>query len=248
MPGTDARPKAQRLLTAGSVVAAVAIACATPAQADPFISNNTFHYVAGPSMYLWSNPSTATITTATVRTPNPDPNGTVSFLGGGPGNYMGPPGGALLYDSHSGDSVTLSGSFTPGPGIIWIYIDFSHYAANPGVNAGTWTKVAGAGTGYTGSAYFDAATVLPAMTLTGPRQTTPASTTAGATPAPIVQEVGNPTGQACSTINLPQVTPGAPQGGWQPSWSQWPNSGKGGSVCSRTLVFRNGAWSTSVGN
>ena len=64
-------------------------------------------------------------------------------------------------------------------------------------------------------------------------------------PAPIVQQFGNPASGTCD-VAAPQglVVNGVREGGWSKSWSQWINGGKGGDVCTRTLVYSasQGAW------
>jgi hypothetical protein len=64
------------------------------------------------------------------------------------------------------------------------------------------------------------------------------STTSLSTPSPIFQQFGKPTTGACdaaapATLNWSGVA----SGGWGESWAQWMNNGRGGAVCTRTLVY-----------
>ena len=64
------------------------------------------------------------------------------------------------------------------------------------------------------------------------------SSTAPTAPAPVFQQFGKPATGTCAdaasaTLNWAGVT----SGGWGESWAQWMNSGKGGAVCSRSLVY-----------
>lgn len=57
---------------------------------------------------------------------------------------------------------------------------------------------------------------------------------------PVLQQFGKPPNGTCeeaAPLSLNWV--GAEGGGWGESWAQWMNDGKGGSVCTRTLVFSN---------
>ena len=81
-------------------------------------------------------------------------------------------------------------------------------------------------------------------TLTIVRPTTDSSDS-GQVPPPVVQQFGKPASGTCDaaapvTLNWG----GAGSGGWGESWAQWVNGGKGGAVCTRTLVYSNnlGAW------
>jgi hypothetical protein len=56
--------------------------------------------------------------------------------------------------------------------------------------------------------------------------------------APVVQQVGMPVTGTCSDASTSTLNwSGVSSGGWNESWSQWMNDGKGGAVCSRTLVY-----------
>lgn len=55
-----------------------------------------------------------------------------------------------------------------------------------------------------------------------------------ATP-PIVQQVGRDA-SGCDATH-----------GWTPSWAQWMNGGKGGDVCTRTLIYSQSAGKWVVG-
>ena len=80
------------------------------------------------------------------------------------------------------------------------------------------------------------------LTITGP------SSGGGDTPPPVVQQFGKPASGTCDaaapvTLNWG----GAGSGGWGESWAQWMNSGNGGAVCTRTLVYSNNLGSWTVG-
>lgn len=64
-------------------------------------------------------------------------------------------------------------------------------------------------------------------------------------PDPVLQQFGRPTSGTCATAAPESLNwSGVPSGGWGESWAQWMNSGKGGAVCSRTLIYSDnlGSW------
>lgn len=67
----------------------------------------------------------------------------------------------------------------------------------------------------------------------------------GETPPPVLQQFGMPTSGTCDAA-APIVLNwgGAGSGGWGNSWAEWMNGGRGGAVCTRTLVYSNalGHW------
>lgn len=71
------------------------------------------------------------------------------------------------------------------------------------------------------------------------------SSSSSSAPAPVVQEFGTPASGTCvdaapATLNWG----GASSGGWSESWAQWMNGGRGGAVCTRSLVYStsSGRW------
>lgn len=70
----------------------------------------------------------------------------------------------------------------------------------------------------------------------------------GPTPPPVMQQFGMPSSGTCDA-SAPSVLNwgGAGSGGWGNSWAEWMNGGRGGAVCTRTLVYSNAAghWITS---
>jgi hypothetical protein len=61
------------------------------------------------------------------------------------------------------------------------------------------------------------------------------------TPPPVLQQVGRPSTGTCNAISDESLDwGGATSGGWATSWAEWPNEGKGGAVCTRTLNYSNG--------
>lgn len=62
------------------------------------------------------------------------------------------------------------------------------------------------------------------------------------TPAPIVQQFGVPQSITCEAAAPASLNwAGVGNGGWSQSWAQWMNGGKGGAVCTRTLVYSTAA-------
>ena len=64
-------------------------------------------------------------------------------------------------------------------------------------------------------------------------------------PPPILQQVPLPAAGTCSAvIDGPFAWAGVGSGRWGQSWAQWANSGQGGPVCTRTLIYNSalGAW------
>jgi hypothetical protein len=58
------------------------------------------------------------------------------------------------------------------------------------------------------------------------------------TPAPITQQFGKPASGTCDAAQPSGLDwAGVASGGWANSWAQWMNSGNGGFVCTRTLVY-----------
>lgn len=57
-------------------------------------------------------------------------------------------------------------------------------------------------------------------------------------PSPVVQQFGKPASGTCDAAAPASLNwSGVASGGWGESWAQWMNSGKGGAVCTRTLVY-----------
>jgi hypothetical protein len=64
-----------------------------------------------------------------------------------------------------------------------------------------------------------------------------------ASPAPILQQFGVPKVGTCESAQPADLDwSGVSSGGWGVSWAQWMNSGTGGPVCTRQLVFVSGRW------
>ncbi len=71
------------------------------------------------------------------------------------------------------------------------------------------------------------------------------TSTSASGPAPVVQQFGKPTSGSCDAAAPETLNwSGVASGGWGESWAEWMNSGNGGAVCSRTLVYSDslGAW------
>ncbi|MFM7144726.1 MAG: hypothetical protein ACKOW5_00130, partial [Actinomycetales bacterium] len=67
----------------------------------------------------------------------------------------------------------------------------------------------------------------------------------GTIPLPVGQQFARPVLGTCdeaapTTLNWAGVR----SGGWTTSWAQWPNGGRGGPVCTRTLIYStvSGRW------
>ena len=83
------------------------------------------------------------------------------------------------------------------------------------------------------SSYVTFSNTMPTTDLCS--QSLPSSTPG---PAPILQQFGMPQSGTCEdavpkSLGLDAFT----NAGWSPSWAQWMNGGKGGAVCTRTLVY-----------
>lgn len=64
-------------------------------------------------------------------------------------------------------------------------------------------------------------------------------------PPPIFQQFGQASSGTCEAVAPASLNwSGVASGGWSESWAQWMNDGRGGAVCTRTLVFSTsmGAW------
>lgn len=66
-------------------------------------------------------------------------------------------------------------------------------------------------------------------------------TPAHANTHPVIQQVPMPASGVCTDVNASTSLNigGAGTGGWTRQWAAWENSGRGGFVCGRTLVFNN---------
>lgn len=73
----------------------------------------------------------------------------------------------------------------------------------------------------------------------------PSSSASASAPAPIVQQFGVPAMGTCDAAASASLNwAGVASGGWSISWGEWMNGGRGGAVCTRTLVYSTqaGAW------
>lgn len=78
--------------------------------------------------------------------------------------------------------------------------------------------------------------------LTGPAVTRTLTITApssgGDAPPPLIQQFGKPASGTCdAAAPLTLNWAGVASGGWGDSWAQWMNTGRGGPVCNRMLVY-----------
>jgi hypothetical protein len=65
-----------------------------------------------------------------------------------------------------------------------------------------------------------------------------AGSSSSSVPAPITQQFGMPASGSCDAAQPSGLDwAGVSSGGWANSWAQWMNSGNGGAVCTRTLVY-----------
>lgn len=64
------------------------------------------------------------------------------------------------------------------------------------------------------------------------------SSSAGDSPSPVLQQFGRPAIGTCQAGASKELNwAGVADGGWGETWAEWMNNGKGGAVCSRTLLF-----------
>jgi hypothetical protein len=58
---------------------------------------------------------------------------------------------------------------------------------------------------------------------------------------PVIQQLPMPASGLCADVSAPASLNigGAGSGGWARQWAAWADSGRGGFVCGRTLVFNN---------
>lgn len=108
------------------------------------------------------------------------------------------------------------------------------YSNSGGYNDGRETYSITSGATWTGGTsrdlYFQTYVDVPA----------PTPEPEGAPPSPpddIVQQIPWPDEGGC--VGVPSEDWGS---GWSRSWAQWPNAGKGGPVCTRTLTYQGDAW------
>lgn len=75
-----------------------------------------------------------------------------------------------------------------------------------------------------------------------------APSTAQSSPTPVVQQFGKPTSGTCDAAQPAGLSwAGVLTGGWGESWAEWMNGGKGGAVCTRTLVYSDSLGTWTVG-
>ena len=68
----------------------------------------------------------------------------------------------------------------------------------------------------------------------------PTTSVDNAAPTPLIQQFGKPAFGTCDGAAPEDLNwSGVPSGGWGESWAQWVNSGSGGAVCTRMLVYSN---------
>lgn len=71
-----------------------------------------------------------------------------------------------------------------------------------------------------------------------PTPSEPGSSTSSTGPAPVLQQFGMPATGTCNEAQPEGLNwSGVAGGGWGISWAQWVDSGNGGAVCSRTLIY-----------
>ena len=75
-----------------------------------------------------------------------------------------------------------------------------------------------------------------------------AAPSSGSMPPPVLQQFGKPSTGTCDEAAPADLNwGGSSSGGWGDSWARWMNSGAGGDVCTRTLVYNHssGRWNPS---
>ncbi len=176
--------------------------------------------------------------------------------------------GVLPFDSASpaswGKVLRYSGSASiPAAGTYWMKLS----VGTPGdfwVHMGTgassvpWSAAFGTAAydlngafgGSPGDVYFPSITITGSLGGGGGSGSSgggsSSSESASATPAPVVQQFGM-SGSGTCDANQPAGLDwaGVPSGGWSRSWAQWVNDGKGGAVCSRTVLFASESWTVA---
>ena len=99
----------------------------------------------------------------------------------------------------------------------------------------SWQVVTGGLTNLAAGKTFTAASVGNGLTLSATFTSNAAS---GQAPPGWLQQVGVPNSGECTAINDADLNRGGvSSGGWGKSWAQWVNDGRGGAVCTRTLVY-----------
>jgi len=92
------------------------------------------------------------------------------------------------------------------------------------------------------------ANTISTMTVTYRQTPAPQGATSVPTPASILQQVGQPPSGRCTEVTSDEHNwGGVGHGGWSESWAQWMNSGNGGAVCTRTLVYSSNLGTWTVG-
>ena len=117
-----------------------------------------------------------------------------------------------------------------------------------GVPAGESRSINPLGTSINELRMYNVSTDITTIAMVPPAGGGANSTASSSSPAPITQQFGKPsTGTCDAAAPLTLNWGGADSGGWNDSWAEWMNDGKGGSVCTRTLVYSNvfGKWAVS---
>jgi hypothetical protein len=95
-------------------------------------------------------------------------------------------------------------------------------------------------TGYSAATGYDLATGLGVPNFsTLATLLIAAQTPAPGGPPPVLQQLPAPESGSCDQTITAYDWGGASAGGWSRSWAQWTNGGRGGPVCTRTLVYSN---------
>lgn len=94
----------------------------------------------------------------------------------------------------------------------------------------TFTVVASAGNNCNG--------LIKTLSINGGDPSSSSSSAQSSTPAPIIQQFGKPRTGTCDAAAPQSLNwSGVASGGWSETWGEWMNDGKGGAVCTRTLVY-----------
>lgn len=143
-------------------------------------------------------------------------------------------------------SVTYTGSYAFAPGTYWVGVaavtGSPGYHAAQGIQPSPWTWDTNPGnelltinTGSTWATYSFSAS--PMITLLIPSLDVNGGSTSSA-PADLLQQIAVPSSGTCADVQDESLRWGTGlSGGWQLTWAQWMNAGKGGAVCTRTLVY-----------
>lgn len=178
--------------------------------------------------------------------------------GGSIANFVGATGGPPRFTGEEGDLLTITNPNTSGYSSVTYTLPSGYTLVSGNLTLGvdetlvisygaSSGSLAAAATGPGGGSCESVSRTVNIEISAGGGGSTSNSASSTA-PAPVFQQFGKPTVGTCDAVAPASLNwSGVTSGGWGESWSEWMNGGRGGAVCTRTLVYSNslGNWVVS---